>query len=510
MRTETQNVSEKARKSLLVEGRYFDMGFRFRVWVRGAKGPEAAELLPRVYGGVYDRLRARYVAPPVNVREIPVTRAQVEFCTSTDEGIIREMLLGAPGAGKTFALGALGARWFLERPNSTWGAVGATNDRRMILWNRFLSLFSPFGWVEECPEKQKEIRLYNGTIVQVIAAAAPSKQTGSPIQGRDWSGALVDEHQSIGKESHQEIDARGRRAGKKYRVCSSATNQTHLAEFRVELERFKLNQNHRIHRVPGKENPFVDPEFYEGLRSRYSARDYEALIEGKDVPLESLVYHQFSYTNNVRPRMAHGVDITKRLTKQIVGRAYPYIGAQDFGVLVNATEILKAYEDPETKEPRWWVVDEIASVREIAQSHARKILRKYPSDAILIIADPHLNTSDADKSDYAAFRNEGLDIVRAREGKIAIEARVSMMNALLCDADGVVRLHVDVDKHGEAVAPKLVQAFLTETRTPDGRTEGRKNLADDWSHYPSAVGYGLWKFERLRAKASDAIKAIVI
>lgn len=486
------------------------MGFRFRVWVRGENGPEKAELLPRVYGGVYDKLRRRYVSPPVNVREIPVTRAQVPFVTGEDEGIIREMLLGAPGAGKTFALGDLGARWFLERPNSTWGAVGATNDRRMILWKQFLSLFAPFGWIESAPEKSKEIRLHNGTIIEVIAATAPSKQTGSPAQGRSWAGALVDEHQSIGKESHQEIDARGRRAGTKYKVGSSATNQTHLAEFRVELERFKVNANHRIHRVSGKENPFVDPAFYEGLRSRYSARDYEALIEGKDVPPEAVVYHQFSYTHNVRPRFANGVDITKRLTKQIIGRAYPYIAAQDFGVLVNATEILKAYQDPDTEETLWWVVDEIVSVRALAQAHARKILSKYPSDAVLVIADPHLNTKDADKSDYAAFRNEGLDIIRAREGKIPIEARVSMVNALLSDADNVHRLFVDVDRHGEPVAPKLVQAFLTETRTADGRTEGRKDLVNDWSHYPSAVGYGLWKFERLRAKASDSIKAITI
>lgn len=501
---------DKARKALLVDGRFKEMGMQFRVWERGPDGPRPAELLPTVYGGLYDRLLGRYVAPPSVIHEVPVTRAQVPFVTSTDKGIIREMLLGAPGAGKTFALGAIGARWTAERCNSTYGAVGATNDRRMILWKRLLAIFMPWGWVEDVVDRTKEIRLWNGVVWQVLAGTPPSQRSGSPIQGRDWSRAIVDEHQSISKESHQEIDARGRRAGKAYRVASSATNQTHLPEFRVDLERFKTQANHRIHRVAGKENPFVDPEFYENLRSRYSARDYEAIIEGKDVPPEAMVYHQFSYTHNVRPRFAHGVDITRKLTKKVLGKAYDFIAAQDFGVIVNATEILKAYECPETGEALWWVIDEIVSIRELTSTHARKVRGRYPSDGLIMIADPHVNSKDVDKSDYAQVRNEGIEIIRARDGKIPIEARVSMMNALLRDADGRSRLFIDVDSHGDARAPKLVQAFLTETREENGRTEGRKDLANDWSHYPCAVGYGLFRFEKLRARAHDSIKAIVI
>lgn len=488
------------------------MAAQIRVVHRNPDGtgqPIPGKLLPEVYGGRYDRILRRYVGQPEKIIEFTATEQQVEALKKALNGEQTELiLLGAPGSGKTYFLILWAVLVSLMRPNTTGGLCAPTNDRRAIVWNDALQLLRPLGWLEKDGAKttRKEIHLKNGCVWEVLATKAPSKEMGSPIQGRSWSWAGKDEMQSIAEDSQREIATRGRRAGNGYRIVGTATNQIHLPSWRMYLEKAKASKQHQIHRMGGLANAFTDRDYWEKLRSQMPEREYNALILGQDVAPEKLVYNCFALNENVRQLPLGWTDITAKVTKEIFGVPYQWVAGQDFGVLVHFTTFLKCYQDPnwmvDSGDPgrgrTWWACDELITRRSTAEHHAHEILKKYRPQDMIVVADPHHNTKDVDKSDYAQFISAGLTIRQARAGKINVIHRLNMMNTLFRDAYGRRRLFIKADAHGRELCPELVKALLTEEYTEGGLSEGKKD-ATDMSHGPCSVGYGVYPWEKIRA-----------
>lgn len=532
-RSERSLLREQIRSLLRADGRFVDMGAQLRVWrctcgvahreyARGGsrhgqrhEGEAApAELLPTVYGGRYDRLLRRYVGVPEQVREMKCHPGQVEVLTMDTTGILRVLALGSPGAGKTFAAVTRSLLMALARPNSTGGLIAPTNDRRQILWQAFLELVEPAGWLEDVSTTRKEITLVNRVIVQILAAKSSSKQYGNPLQGRSFDWAVVDESQNVDDEAHVEIAARGRRASKTFVIIETATN-AQVPAFRVRLEHFKTNAQYRRINFTGYENPWIAPEWWERLRGDMSEREFREKVLAEDVPAEMLVYPRFQLAKTVAPR---GVvpawvsdiqrrqwgklrDVTEQLTYERFGRAAKYIIAQDFGVLVNAAEVLKAYRAA-NGDLLWWVIDEVTSGG-ATDIHARKLLQYYDSDDVLVVADPHFNSKEADKSDYNIMRGEGLDVRPAATGTISKKHRIAMVNALLEDATGRRRLFIDCDANGTPRCRMLTRSFLTSQYNDHGEPEKeRKAGLSDPSHWTSAVGFGVFPWERTTSGGS--------
>jgi hypothetical protein len=300
----------------------------------------------------------------------------------------------------------------------------------------------------------------------------------------------------VDDDSQTEIDTRGRRAGAKYVVFESATN-AQIPSFRVRLETYKDSPVHRVIRYGLQENPWVRPEYTDRLKSLMSSRDYREKILAEDVPPDLLVYSRFAYAGNVMPCPARE-DITEQVVEERYGReGVRYVIGQDFGVLVTASVFLKAYPGKRYGEINWWAVDEITSYATTSDLHARKILERYAPEDVIVIADPHFNTKDADKSDYNMFKREGLDIHPSVHGQIGRKHRESMLNAMLEDSKGVRRFFVDCDARRRPKCQKLVQAFLSQQYDEKGNSEPRKDYRDV-SHWPAAVSYGVFPWERIR------------
>ncbi len=132
-------------------------------------------------------------------------------------------------------------------------------------------------------------------------------------------------------------------------------------------------------------------------------------------------------------------------------------------------------------------------------------------------ADPMmpLNTdagsaNKTDRSVYLQFKLFGLDMRSSAytakgkgSGTISKDARIEVVNRLLCNAAGQSRLMVLADDHGRPCAPKLVEAFEQSQRDHTGRAEmEKKGTNRDRSHWPAALGYAPWTVERLRAVQS--------
>ena len=80
-------------------------------------------------------------------------------------------------------------------------------------------------------------------------------------------------------------------------------------------------------------------------------------------------------------------------------------------------------------------------------------------------------------------------------------SRIDMVNTLLCAKAGgpeLRRLFVALDAKGDAVAPRLVEAFETMETNEAGKAERDKKDANDRSHWPAALGYALWSVEAKR------------
>src|SRR5690606_25125431 len=95
------------------------------------------------------------------------------------------------------------------------------------------------------------------------------------------------------------------------------------------------------------------------------------------------------------------------------------------------------------------------------------------------------------------------------KGRVPKEARIEMVCRLLCNAAGERRLFVACDERRQPAAPRLVAALELSERDEAGKAETQRKNKQDLSHWPAALGYALWPYERLRefqgVRASGAL-----
>lgn len=481
-----------------------------------------AEWRPRTYGGLWDSVLKIYVPgvepAPEDVAEISCHAGQLKvFEYESPEGkaawVKRLMVLGAPGSGKTQTLSIGALLDGLDNPHFTIGMVAATADRVEVMWADFEDVAGSRGFIAT---RNKHARggpvmtLWNGARYEFVAAKEPSRRMGSPIQGRSWHRAYVDETQNVLDKAHQDIDERGRRNGKRYRVIESATNIMGGAaggHFMLRRETYKSNPERDVLRVSPLENVFVEPAHWDTLKASLSEHEWRQRILCEDLPPEMLVYSGFDFGHSVRPApREQAQDHTRQITAEKLGTApYLWIAATDFGALCTATIWLKAYKVPGLGLC-WWAMHETTSgSHSHAGDHARRLIGFANPDDFIMIADPHTNTKDVDKSDYELTRRAGVTVrpaavLGAGMPHIKVKHRVSMLNVLFCDANGKRRLFVDCDERGKPKCPRLVQSLMQMTYDEHGNPESVKKDYSDPTHWPAALAYGLFPFERLRGQ----------
>lgn len=488
--------------------RYVDLGARLRV-VRRAEGERFgadAELLEKVYGGRYDTWMGRYVGPPEKVHELRAHEGQLPLLLFDDPAVSRVLAIGAAGAGKTMAIVLRAILSVLEHPNAYSGIVAPTHQRLQVVWNKLLGLVGPLGWVAYVRVADSEIGFKNGHAIQFVSAKKSSNQTGNAIAGRDWVVANEDEQQNIDDDALIEVDMRGRVAGLSYRVYSSATNQL-IPQFQRRLEEYKRNPQKQILRFAGRTNAFIDPAFYERQRGNMSDEQWRRLVEAEEVPLVGAIYPRFSYKDSIRPLPTVAKDVTGSLlfaeleaVPEKGGQPFEYVVGHDWGSRFQASVILKAFLDPETGERLWWAIDEILTDGAGPDGHAQEILKRYGKRGV-VIGDPHLvkRADGAAKTDYDVFRKHGLTVYKAAS-RIDLRHRFAMVNALLEDTTKKRRLFVASDSTGHPKCPHLVESFKMYKYGASGEPEQYDKKTGDVSHATDALGYGLFRFEKIRGQ----------
>ena len=527
------------------QARFVDCAARLVVHRTGHMGmPVPNRTILKVYGGRYDRVLRRYVrgddkrkVVPDRVESIKCHEGQVRFLTVRKRGLKWVMGVGAMGAGKSMSGATRLLLELLDGANTTWGAIGPTLthvDANILAY--FLALVVPLGWLDVHAKKARAVRLVNNGGAEFYGAEKRSTEGGYSFQGRNWDGCVVDEGSKIEAGAHGEIAGRGRTKASRY-VVYECTVFDDYPDFTLRIERLRLEpEKYLIIWYHCDWNCFIEVEAHlANLRSTLSHRDYRRLVLLIEDAPERRVYSHFRLGVHVRPVPTGALDVTERVTKEVLGVPYKYVMGQDFGAIVTCTIVLKCFELPGKKGQRhWWAVDEITSRYLVSSRHARKILHAYADpDDFVVLADPHTNMpGDADASDYTMFRDAGINVHRAatehavKKNKISIRQRISMVNSLLEDANvspercrefncstpgcaghGEAHLFVDAKAANDPACRDLANAFLRFQLNEHGQAKPeKKDEKHDLTHWVDAVGYGLWRFERARVTGIEVVR----
>jgi hypothetical protein len=189
--------------------------------------------------------------------------------------------------------------------------------------------------------------------------------------------------------------------------------------------------------------------------------------------------------------------------------------------------LLKCYqiEDAEC----WFVIDEITTQQTTTEEHVRAVKRRlqqhwdlqWPGEdepKVLVRCDPQGDSDNkTDRSVYTTWGLEGFRIKSAAyttkgqpRGRVPKDAGIDMTNRLLCNAAQERRLFVACDSQRRLCAPKLVEAIELSERDEAGKAETKIKGKRDYSHWPAALRYALWPYERARGRKGLAIGGALV
>jgi len=496
--------------------RYVDFGVRLHVVQHDPH--HGVEVIPGMapvvstavheFGGLLDTRTLQWVGPSERPRIWYASEAQAKLLLQ-QEGAPKVLCFGGMGAGKTRTL----APWLLLRALELTGLgveLGGTapTHERLGMLVEALGELMPASWFTY-RAKDRLFLLRNGVRIRLVATTPRSAALGSPIQGWSWAACVSDEIQdSMGADA--DIEARGRKAPKGvYRRFCTAT-QKESPEWRTFRDRKKSTGNWAVERLEGSSNAFVWPAYWESLRDEYDDRTYRRLVLAQDVGPERAVYPSWSRDDNLRPVPQVGA---RDITHARVG-AHGLVG-HDPGTLQDVSLLLKCYSV--RGEDHWYVVDEITTHQTTAEEHVavvRKRLQErwdlqWPGEdeqKVLVRCDPQGDSDNkTDRSVYTTWRLAGFAIKSAAytpkgqpKGRVPKDAGIEMVCRLLCSASGKRRLFIACDDKRTPAAPKLVEAIELSERDEGGKAESKVKGKTDFSHWPAALRYALWPYERTR------------
>lgn len=494
-------------------------------------------------GAMFDTLKKKWHGPS----QSPV----VWYLSEEQEPIVMHdasmpaavWMQGSMGAGKTTA----GVIWLalrvIEHATHPLKGAGVTapTDKRMEeirktifgpkdkdglrvggMWPRQWAQFREGDQVATCA---------TGLQIDFRSTHIQSATAGSPIQGQNWAFCLNDELQDY-YEINDDIRARGRAAWlKRYQRFVTVTPKDDPG-YRVFRDKIAtLTEDWRVQYVLGPNSPFIDGAHWEVCKREMSLRKYQRVVLAQDVAGENVVYWAWSHSENIRPiqQVPRWPDVTRtELARRATGQ-YEILVGYDPGRLFDVSVLLKAYQPPIGRNakvppaPVWFIVDEVTTERSSTEHHVRELLKvlrdkwgcnlQGDGPKAFVSADPYGDTAnDEEQPDvtvYRTFQSAGLHIKAAayranstKAAKVPKEARIEMVNKLLCNAAGERRLFVACNDNRMPCAPKFVEAVERLERDGDNRAERDRKDANDLTHWPCAVGYALWAIEKPRMEAA--------
>lgn len=517
---------------------YADCGVLLRVVERYEHGDELLPGRPRLrvikeyrFGGILDRrMQPRhFIAPSANPQIWYCSERQAPLIIHGDDIDARLLVQGSMGSGKTTA--GVQWAWFrgmyrMGQGEATIGITAPTGPRLEAIkttlggsrWSG-AGLWPSTWWEPKFHQDTGILPTVLGVSYQFISTHKVSQTEGSRLQGFNWSDVLADELQdSITEYAPMESRLRAAHDGTP-KIFASVTSKD-SADWRDFKSGLLASKRWTERRLIGTESPFIHPDYWEQQKDVLTEREYQRMVLAMDVASEKRVYYSWDRSQNLRqiPRIG-ARDVTESvLRKRLRIPMLKILGGYDPGNIVDVTELLRVYEVRD-EGLIWMVIGEHVTDGRRTEQHMHQLIQKLQSHwgvqgqgdgEIFIHADPY-GKSDS-KPDKDVFRiMDGMSVKNAPAqyskdgtgtGNIKVEARISMVNRLLCNERNARKLFIACDDHGQPSAPMLVKALESMERDAAGNPEWqKKGTSADLSHYPAALALALWPLEKLSTES---------
>lgn len=533
-----RRAEESARQYLKGHDRYVDGGVVLYVVEKDPAGHELVSGKPRLRvvdkherGGIIDTRTHQIVGPSENPVAWFNSREGAEVVLHGEHLPPKLLVEGGMGTGKTTDTGQW--LWFrsleLLEFRGEIGATAPTNERTVMIQQAIFDLWPEEWW--RWKERDRIFRTATGHVIRLASTHRSSKAEGSRIQGYSWLAHAGEELQDCWEENGN-IEARGRDAPNGiFKRINSVTVKDDPG-WRTYKESLLKPDEHgnpspwALRRKSVFTAPFVDDKYIQDIRSAMTDQEFRRKMGAEDVASEKRVYYAFARTDS-KGRPANLAPIPKRFAKDVTNRElarfgtgnYEYLLAHDAGRIFDVTEVLKAYLVNGIALPVWYVVGEITTERIGTQGHVRAVL-KYLHENFQAapsqcygkgdrFVDGENDENKPSRDIFTIWKQHGVLMQPAmfRPGstapaQIGREARLDMMNTLFCSVDDERRLVIAADERtGAPAAPRLLDAVESLEVDAEWRAErGPKNKSDK-THWPVAVGLGLYAIEHPRISA---------
>jgi len=335
---------------------------------------------------------------------------------------------------------------------------------REIMWDDLIANI-PTSWIKKVNETRLEIRLINGTVIQLKGADRPDT-----LRGRGVHFVILDEYQDFRPNVWKEViyptltTTRGRAL-----VIGTPKSYNHFFD-KYRLGQISKNQRKLMWwswQFPTIMSPFFPPSEIENARANLDRKTFRQEFEASFESMSGRVYYAF--------------DRLKHVGKYKFNPRLPIIVGQDFNVDPMSSCIMQVQDNGEV-----WVVDEInfpsSNTLEVAQELDRKYFAQKRN--LTIYPDPSgaNRNSSRGESDLDVFRDQGYNKILYPKKAPFVADRVNTVNSMLQAADGTIKLRVDEK------CLKVIES-LEQTIFKKGGRDIDKSAGVD--HMADALGYPL-------------------
>jgi hypothetical protein len=345
-----------------------------------------------------------------------------------------------------------------------WYVCPTFQMAREIMWDELCESI-PEAWVKKKHETRLEIRLINGTVIQLKGADRPDT-----LRGRGVYFVILDEYQDFRPEVWEKViyptltTTRGRAL-----IIGTPKGFTNFYGLYTNGQQRanRMRQEWWSWQFKSISSPFFPPSEIANARANLDPKTFKQEFEASFETMAGRVYYAFD-------RKVHIGDYPFNPSR-------PFWVGQDFNIDPMSSVIIQEQDDGEL-----WVVDEIHLPNSNTQEVCDELDRRYYKSKSLarIYPDPAgaNRNQGRGESNLDVFRDAGYKAIFYKRKHPRVSDRVQTVNSLLLSADGRIRLKID------AKCKKLIESF-EQTIYKAGRAEIDKSMSVE--HATDALGYPL-------------------
>lgn len=350
-----------------------------------------------------------------------------------------------------------------------WYVAPTFSMAREIMWDELIDAL-PRAWIAKTHETRLEIRLINGTIIQLKGADRPDT-----LRGRALYFAILDEFQDFRPDVWEKViyptltTTKGRAL-----IIGTPKSYNHFYEAyrKGQIQKNRDSGQWWSWQFPTIMSPFFPPSEIAHARANLDPKTYRQEFEASFESMAGRVYYSFNRAEHVG--------------KYPFNPRLPIIIGQDFNVDPMSSVIMQQQPSGDL-----WIVDDICLPSSNALETCEEIDRRYfrYKSAITLYPDPAgaNRNSSRGESDLDIFRQRGFRRLIYKKKHPLVADRVATVNGMFKSADGTIKLFVN-DTCLKTIESLEQTIYKAGTPVVD-KSQGNEHMADALG-YPIHYLYG--------------------